>query len=373
MPMSRVCGGLSVMSSPWRWMRPSVGFSRPAIILSNVVFPHPEGPRNEISFPSGSSSSTPATATTSANRLTTPSRVRPARCSTRLSAHYRLCPAIVDPVLPFVVDTVIGTQCGIGAGPGERLVLLVAEIHVLLVHGRRGAERTGQLRLRLRLTHEVDERDAGSQVLRGAGDRPVTGVEDGPFFREDGAERLTLRCRELGDVVVELPQRHFAGVELLLCLRLIAEPQLHVRLDLSELVEDFQDAVLRLQDLVAVEERCRGRLQQERVTRILEQRELVTPLWLPERRPRIGTLLDALRVRHERDVPGDRADSDGIAAPVLVYEAVREVLVVGRLGDVETRQDVALLRPPHADHGQHRDVRGDRARLGRLLELHDPL
>src|SRR5918999_4732919 len=229
MPMSRVCGGLSVMSSPCRWMRPSVGFSRPAIIRSNVVFPHPEGPRKEISFPSGSSSSTPATATTSAKRLTTLSSVRPARCSTRLSAHYRLGPAIVDPVLPHVVDTVIGTQRGIGARPGERLVLLVGEIHVLLVHGRRGAERAGQLRLRLRLAHEIDERDAGSQVLRRAGDRPVTRVEDRPLLGKDGAERLTLRRRELGDVVIELPQRHFAGVELLLRLRLIAEPQLHIR------------------------------------------------------------------------------------------------------------------------------------------------
>ena len=45
------CGGVSVMSSPLKNILPEVGFSNPAIILSVVVLPQPEGPRNVTNSP----------------------------------------------------------------------------------------------------------------------------------------------------------------------------------------------------------------------------------------------------------------------------------------------------------------------------------
>src|SRR5688572_10023572 len=138
-PMSRVYAGRSVTSSSSRKTRPSVGRSSPAIIRSIVVLPHPDGPRNEISLPGGSSRSTPATAVTSSNRLTSPSSRRPPRASmARLLMESprspalgedQLGPVLVDPVLQLVVHLVLRLQRDLGTGAGDRLVLLVAHRH----------------------------------------------------------------------------------------------------------------------------------------------------------------------------------------------------------------------------------------------------
>src|SRR5918999_70513 len=128
--MSRVYAGRSVMSSSSTKMRPSVGRSSPAIIRSIVVLPQPDGPRNEISLPGGSSRSTPATAVTSSNRFTSPSSRRPPRTSTvTVLGEDQLGPVLVDPVLQLVVHLVLRLQRDLGTRAGDRLVLLVAHRH----------------------------------------------------------------------------------------------------------------------------------------------------------------------------------------------------------------------------------------------------
>ena len=53
MPTPRTSGGRSVTSSLPKKMRPSLGFSRPQIMLRVVLFPQPEGPSRPMRVPSG--------------------------------------------------------------------------------------------------------------------------------------------------------------------------------------------------------------------------------------------------------------------------------------------------------------------------------
>src|SRR5207237_4398591 len=76
--MSRREACLKVTSSPPSRMRPEVGNSRPAIIRSVVVFPHPDGPSRQKKSPSRIVKVESRTAVKSANAL--------CNVSTRISA-----------------------------------------------------------------------------------------------------------------------------------------------------------------------------------------------------------------------------------------------------------------------------------------------
>src|ERR1700761_8358735 len=78
MPMSRFAGGIAVMSAPSTNTLPASAVSKPATTLSKVVLPEPLGPRMVRSSPEAMSSETPSSATTSPNRLTSPSTRRAA-------------------------------------------------------------------------------------------------------------------------------------------------------------------------------------------------------------------------------------------------------------------------------------------------------
>src|SRR5439155_13685673 len=67
---SRLWGGVCAMSSPSSRIWPSVGRSNPAIIRSDVVFPHPEGPSSEKNSPEGIWRLMPSTAVNSPKRFT---------------------------------------------------------------------------------------------------------------------------------------------------------------------------------------------------------------------------------------------------------------------------------------------------------------
>src|SRR5213079_443240 len=58
------------MSMPLRRTSPEVGCSKPAIIRSVVVLPHPDGPSSEKNSPDGMSRSMPSTAVKLSNRFT---------------------------------------------------------------------------------------------------------------------------------------------------------------------------------------------------------------------------------------------------------------------------------------------------------------
>ena len=49
----RFAGGTNVMSLPCNRIRPTSGISKPAIMRSVVVLPHPEGPNMEKNSPPG--------------------------------------------------------------------------------------------------------------------------------------------------------------------------------------------------------------------------------------------------------------------------------------------------------------------------------
>ena len=61
----RLFGGTWARSTPSSRIRPAVGFSKPAIIRSVVVFPQPEGPSSEKNSPAATDRSIPRTAGTS--------------------------------------------------------------------------------------------------------------------------------------------------------------------------------------------------------------------------------------------------------------------------------------------------------------------
>src|SRR5258708_9252182 len=73
MPMSRLAGGRSVMSSPSTRTRRASGRSKPATTLRSVVLPEPLGPRMVKSSPGAMSSDRPSSATTSPKRRVSPS------------------------------------------------------------------------------------------------------------------------------------------------------------------------------------------------------------------------------------------------------------------------------------------------------------
>ena len=70
----RSCGGTLETSTPSSRTRPAVGRSNPAIIFSNVVLPHPDGPSREKNSPRTIAKSARSTATKSPNSLRVPSR-----------------------------------------------------------------------------------------------------------------------------------------------------------------------------------------------------------------------------------------------------------------------------------------------------------
>src|SRR4029079_10272749 len=70
---SRLCGGRPTTSLPRSRIEPSSGSSKPPIIRSVVVLPHPDGPRSAKKEPAGISSEMPFTAVTPSNALTTDS------------------------------------------------------------------------------------------------------------------------------------------------------------------------------------------------------------------------------------------------------------------------------------------------------------
>src|SRR5580658_6996640 len=71
MPASRLYGGTSLMRSPPMRMSPPSGLKKPAIRLSTVVFPHPDGPSRVMNSPRLIDSDMSCSATTAPNRLLT--------------------------------------------------------------------------------------------------------------------------------------------------------------------------------------------------------------------------------------------------------------------------------------------------------------
>src|SRR4051794_32634711 len=67
--MLRRCTGTSVMSAPPTRMRPASGVSKPAIMRSVVVLPHPDGPSRAKNSPAAIVRSTPSTARTRPSKL----------------------------------------------------------------------------------------------------------------------------------------------------------------------------------------------------------------------------------------------------------------------------------------------------------------
>ena len=64
MPMSRLLGGVRVMSLPSTTIRPESGWSKPATRRSAVVLPQPLGPSSETNSPVSSARSIPCSAVT---------------------------------------------------------------------------------------------------------------------------------------------------------------------------------------------------------------------------------------------------------------------------------------------------------------------
>ena len=77
-PTLRWLGDRYVMSVPLTLMVPAVGCSKPAIMRRVVVFPQPDGPRNETNSPRSAARLKSSTAATSPNRFWMPDSSRKA-------------------------------------------------------------------------------------------------------------------------------------------------------------------------------------------------------------------------------------------------------------------------------------------------------
>src|SRR5438128_5402542 len=157
MAMSRSRGGRWTTDLPPMRMSPAVTSSRPAIIRSVVVFPHPLGPTRMTNSWSRTVRSTPATARVSPNRFSTRSRTTSAisrrriqrRCAFRSAdggANGRACgsdsPELLlglfhrlARVLPFAHLGEHGRHDELRVHAGRRLVhraRIADEVHVLL-------------------------------------------------------------------------------------------------------------------------------------------------------------------------------------------------------------------------------------------------
>src|SRR6516225_2391036 len=93
MAMLRSRGGRGVTTRPSISTSPVDGVSSPAIILSSVVLPQPDGPSSTRNSPSRTGRSMPSTAATPSKRL------RSSRVSTVAMAARRLDEALAAPLL----------------------------------------------------------------------------------------------------------------------------------------------------------------------------------------------------------------------------------------------------------------------------------
>src|ERR1700730_3982469 len=87
MATSRSLGSSSLTTRPSIAIWPEVMSSRPALMQSNVLLPHPDGPTKTTNSWSATSRSTPCTTATSPYDLQTPRRLTPATAS--VSGHSR--------------------------------------------------------------------------------------------------------------------------------------------------------------------------------------------------------------------------------------------------------------------------------------------
>src|SRR5512132_3884513 len=96
MPTLRLPGASPVTSSSSMRTRPLVGVTKPAIIRSVVVLPHPDGPRRVRNSPSRTSRLSPSTAAMSPKRRVTSTRVTRAMtpASARRSPSHEAVPLV---------------------------------------------------------------------------------------------------------------------------------------------------------------------------------------------------------------------------------------------------------------------------------------
>src|SRR5260221_3528485 len=105
MPMSRRLGLAWAMSRPPMTIRPAVGSTKPAIAISVVDLPQPDGPKSDRNSPRSTERSTPSTATKGPYRLTRPRSSRKAKRADRDLFRDLALPAL-GPVSTLLVDRV---------------------------------------------------------------------------------------------------------------------------------------------------------------------------------------------------------------------------------------------------------------------------
>ncbi len=118
--------------------------------------------------------------------------------------------------------------------------------------------------------------------------------------------------------------------------------------------------------------RLRRHLQQEGVGDQRQQAELVGIGRIPECGPAFRCLGIGIGVRHQRDVPGHRADAGNAAVRIFVDELVEQVAGIFELGGIDRRPEFGRLAFQHRDLGHHRQVGRGLPGAGGLLKLHQP-
>src|SRR6267143_1224939 len=166
MPMSRLCTGMCVTSSPPTVMRPWSGVSKPAIMRKVVVLPQPDGPRRAKNSPGATARSmrsttrvlpsklfsTPSSRTSAAARELSLIAVETPQLSPAQDTGHARVDVVLALVVPFPVD--LDQLRDLRLGVVELGVVFRVELHLLV--RRRIPHRLGERFLDVRPQDEVD-------------------------------------------------------------------------------------------------------------------------------------------------------------------------------------------------------------------------
>src|SRR5690606_32465989 len=109
-----------------------------------------------------------------------------------------LRPLLVYPVAFLEIELVFRDDRRDFARHGREL--LVRQVEVLALDGRRGADIAGEQSLGLGAGHEVHENLRLRELVRGLADDPASGIQHAAFLREGRADRKAVLRGEPGDV-----------------------------------------------------------------------------------------------------------------------------------------------------------------------------
>ena len=222
--------------------------------------------------------------------------------------------------------------------------------------------------LHLTLAAVVDEHVRSITLRRARHQAPGAEVDAPTLLGKGRAQREAVRDREQCHVVIVHAGQGLALLQLRLELSLVAVPELHVGLELSQLLERGHEPVALREHLRAVEPGVRDDIEHVARIRLPRNAERVLVLREPQVPPGLRRFRVHLGIGDEDHVPGQRGHGDRDAALVAAHEVVGNVRKVPQARLVEGLKNVGKAQ--RSLTAGHADVcRGSAARLDRGIDV----